>query len=211
MYNIKFDSPKWNHMVRYFVQSHPNRSIKVIVCIGNKGDDDMSRRKAENGMIALTNSDNKSDKTEEMLRHLLGVYLETDDKKYWNAARAVAGALNLEYYLGAIPHEVESLINHISKVVEMEAKSYYCRIENELGFIPMNVRQRKIFDLDDAYETTIAQAIYLAKTQGNSVKNRLRTMFNHGVWNGQGGKELEGLFTKHLYYHMEGCYSEDDY
>ena len=190
--------------------SHPNRSLKVIVCIGNKGDDDMSIKKATNGLKAISNGDDNSKMTN-MLGQLLHEYIASDNKKFWVAAKAIARCCDLEYYLGNIPHDVETLINHIAHRVESEAKGYYIRISEELGFIPMNVRQRKILDFDDAWEAEHAQAIYLARTQGNSIRNKLRGLFNTGVWDGQGGKSLTGLFSKHEYYHMDGCYSEDDY
>ena len=170
----------------------------------------MSRMKAQNGLIAIGNNGNNN-RMEKMLGDLLIQYIESGDKKYWKAARAVASALNLEYYLGAIPHDVEALINHIAGQVEAKARMYYININEELGFIPMNVRQTKIFDLDDAWEAEHSQAIYLAKTQGNSVRNKLRGLFSTGVWDGVGGKSLQGLFSKHEYYHLDGCYSEADY
>ena len=169
----------------------------------------MSKMKAQHGLEYIANRNYPSEE-EKVLASILHRYIETDDKNYWKAARHMAMAINLRHILGHIPHDVQVVINAICEQVYDTARRYYYNLENELGFIPFNVRARVLLDRDDPALNEQIQADNLALTQRNSVERMLTKYYRTGVWNGQ-EDTVHKAYQKHRAIFLEGCYSREDY
>jgi len=172
----------------------------------------MSQTKALNALTTLTEmSQNSSpNNDEQLLFSLLVRYTETQDKSFWNAVKAMSHVCNLEHILGVVPYTVEKRIQAIQGLVVAEAEQYYYKMKMQLGFIPFNVRQRRILDRDDPAENAQIQGDSLALTQGNAVRRSLLKFYREGTWDGQ--EETVGkAFQKHRQIFMEGCYTKQDY
>tara|TARA_R110002167_G_scaffold235136_1_gene440382 strand:+ start:1692 stop:2213 length:522 start_codon:yes stop_codon:yes gene_type:complete len=172
----------------------------------------MSRTKALNAIETLTEMSNKSslNNDEELLFSLLIRYAESQDKSFWNAVKAMAHVCNLQHILGVVPYAVEKRIRTIQGLVTAEAEQYYYKMKMQLGFIPFNVRQRRILDRDDPAANEAIQGDSLALTQGNAVRRSLLKFYREGTWDGQ-EETIGKAFQKHREIFMEGCYTKEDY
>ena len=122
----------------------------------------------------------------------------------------MAMAIGLTHILGHIPHHVQVIINKVCAQVYDTARKYYYNLENELGFIPFNVRQRALLDQGDSALNEQIQADNLALTQRNSVERMLTKYYRTGTWDGT-EKNVKLAYQKHRQIFLEGCYSREDY
>ena len=168
----------------------------------------MSMKKAMNGLEGIRNMDYRDDGAQ-LLNQLLERYVETQDKNFWNAARAIAHSFGLNRYIGHLPHNVEQVIGQVAEEVYNAAHSYYGNIKDNLGFVPFNVRNRRLLDRDDMYERENVEVLALAQTQANSVTNKLKDAYNKGDWDGT-EKSIKALFRKYAQIFLEGAYHPND-
>ena len=169
----------------------------------------MSKMKAQNALEYISTQKYDSEEMK-ILASLLHRYLETSDKNYWKSARILAQPFNLSHILGHLPYRVEAVINEIKEQVILSAKLYYYKLENELGFIPFNVRAKVLLDQDDPALNEQIQADNLALTQGNSVERMLIKYYRTGIWDGT-RENVHQAYQKHRQIFLEGCYSRRDY
>lgn len=169
----------------------------------------MSKMKAQHGLEYIANNHYTSEE-EKVLASMLHRYIETGDKNYWKASRHMAMAIGLTHILGHIPHHVQVIINKVCAQVYDTARKYYYNLENELGFIPFNVRQRALLDQGDSALNEQIQADNLALTQRNSVERMLTKYYRTGTWDGT-EKNVKLAYQKHRQIFLEGCYSREDY
>jgi len=169
----------------------------------------MSKLKAQHGLEYIENNGYASAE-EKVLASMLHRYIETNDKNYWKASRHIAMAIGLTHILGHIPHRVQVVINEVCNEVYDTARTYYYNLENKLGFIPFNVRQRVLLDRDDPALNEQIQADNLALTQRNSVERMLTKYYRTGTWDGT-RDNVEQAYQKHRQIFLEGCYRREDY
>jgi hypothetical protein len=142
---------------------------------------------------------------------LLNRYIETREQRYWKAARVVARTLGLSRYMGNIRPEVMEVIESIGFQVEKAAAKYYWDLKNEMGFVPFVTRQRFMLDSDDAENRRHVEVQSLARTQANSVMNKLKKYYVSGQWDGELVDDVAHIFIQaNENKTMRGCYTRED-
>ena len=169
----------------------------------------MSTRKAENGIDAIRTNDITGNRADTLLS-LLTQYVQTENKQMWHAARIWAKATGMGKYLGYLPYSVEKTINNLTSTVYDEMFNYYTTMEQKLGFIPFNVRNRWLKDVDDGCDKQHIQSMALAKTKANSVERFLKKQYQQGQWDGT-ADSIPYQYQKHQEIMMEGNYGYDQY
>ena len=109
-----------------------------------------------------------------------------------------------------MPYSVEKTINKLIRTVYDEMFTYYQHMEQKLGFIPFNVRNRWLKDVDDAYDKEHIQSMALAQTKANSVERFLKKAYQRGEWDGM-EYSIPYQYQKHQEILMEGNYGYDQY